>query len=242
MSRRGDDVWATWFALTDNARPPIRAPRPSSSRTPVPIGVLALAAVAVLVGVTVLRGHWGPEASTALASATPCCSVAAPATPASSQSASPAGTKSPSPSVGVSTSPSPLGTPLPGDREAAIATARAYEDDLFSGHYQAAWNMLAPEYRSMWAYGDFASNMSAVVRSNRTYSLGEPSSDWVSINPELAGGYQGDFGRAFLIRVQWGQQPQAGTWPIMILFPNAAGVWVVAFDPLIVPSRPSPSS
>ena len=43
--------------------------------------------------------------------------------------------------------PGPIGTPRPGDSAIALATARAYEDDLLKGKYQDAWNMLTPEFR-----------------------------------------------------------------------------------------------
>jgi hypothetical protein len=144
-------------------------------------------------------------------------------------------TTSPSETSPPSVAPSPIGTPRPGDSEIALATARAYEDDLLNGKFQDAWNMLTPEYQAgMISFSDWESSEAAVVRSSHYYTLGEPSHDWASYNPDLPSAYHGDFSRAFLIHEQWGDVPAPGTYALMIVFPNDQGRWVISFDPLVM--------
>jgi hypothetical protein len=75
---KSDEILSEWLAVADRARQPHQAPRPATTRTRLPIGMAALAAVVVIVAVVgsrVVAPTVGPGGS---ASASPSATVAQP--------------------------------------------------------------------------------------------------------------------------------------------------------------------
>ena len=48
---KNDKVWTDWLTLTESARQPEQAPRPATNYGRLPVGMAALAAVAIIVAV-----------------------------------------------------------------------------------------------------------------------------------------------------------------------------------------------
>jgi len=232
---RSDEIWREWQMVRQSARRPADAPRPSGTRSAMPFGMAALAAVLVLIVVVGTRGILNAPAawSSASAHATVASSggLSESASPTDSAAPAASGTISPSATSSATASPLPIGTPLPGDEATALATAREYEEDLVHGRFKAAWDLLAPEEQAARTYSQFASDWTAFTKTTSTsYTLEQPTSNWATWNPTpLSANYKGDFSRAFLIRVDWKIVPASpADWNMLLVLPGALGKWEVA--------------
>jgi hypothetical protein len=134
---RTDELLEGWKMVAHDAQRPVEAPRPRSSRSSGPIGLLAAGAVVVLLIVALsLRGaSQGPQPSQPPVGATP--SAAASASPTTNPSAPTSAAPTSSPAVSPSSSASPA--------SAAASIVDAYTSDLVKGDYAAAWTLLAPD-------------------------------------------------------------------------------------------------
>lgn len=217
--------------MAQNARKPESAPRRPAAGSAAPVVVAALAAFVLLIAVLGSRGILSAPATSSAASATDTvangteiASPTASATPEATRTTSPL----PSPRAVAS---SIAVTPWPGDETKAISTVRAYQDDLVHGRLTNAWNLLAPEARVFYhTYSEFAAERMAFMTTTTTsYTLGPPTHDWATSDPSLPSFYQGDFGRAFLVRVDWNAVPFTNAdWDMLLVMPNLQGEWEVA--------------
>jgi len=221
--------------MAQNARKPESAPRRPATGSAAPVGMAALAAFVLLIAVLGSRGILSAPAAPTAASATdtvpPSANGTEIASPTASATPEVTRTTSPSPSATAAVASSIAVTPWPGDETKAISTVRAYQEDLVHGRLTNAWNLLAPEAKVFYhTYSEFAAERTAFMKTTTTsYTLGPPTHDWATSDPSLPRFYQGDFGRAFLVRVDWNAVPFTNAdWDLLLVMPNLQGEWEVA--------------
>jgi hypothetical protein len=156
---RADRVLEEWDVISRTARRPQSA-GPDPRRDSLPIGVLVLAAIAVLVVAVILPGMQGPG---------PTASVPAVGASATTSS-SPTATTNPSPSDSPVKTPSSSASLTSADGQSVV---RKYLDALVAGDAGTAWALLGPTSRAGYASkADFASERAAYLHGVGTaYTL-----------------------------------------------------------------------
>jgi hypothetical protein len=170
--RRADRILGEWNVISRTAARPADAPG-SAARRDAPLGILALAAIAVLVVAVAVPGLRGPSPTASLPAV----------------GATPTATKEPGPSAPVKT-PSSSATLTSGDAKSLV---RKYLDALVTGHPVEAWSLLGPASKAGYtSEADFASERAAYLTGVGTaYTLVANPSDTPSL-AELAGPISGD--------------------------------------------------
>jgi hypothetical protein len=210
------------------------------------IAAASLAAVIALVAVGLplllvqpqAGGHPSATASMSSPSATVSPSstdaTATPFAPIDVPSATPAVTPTP---VDPSAVPTPLpssivsGTPRPGDQAMAVSIATKYQTYIKQGQWAKAWAMLSPEQRSGGLYDVYSTNWSQILASWHTlaFTLGTPSHDWQSWDANMPAHVAGNFGRAFIINVDYTFTGQTNFWNVLLILPTIDGTsWTVS--------------
>jgi hypothetical protein len=112
----------------------------------------------------------------------------------------------------------------------AVSVATRYQTFLKQGAYASAWAMLAPEGKSDAAYALYQSEWAAVAKSSGPldFSLGSVSHDWQSWDPNLPTQYHGNYGRAFIIVVDYPFTGSTNFWSVLLIMPTTDGAtWEV---------------
>jgi hypothetical protein len=153
------------------------------------------------------------------------------ATIQSSPSPSPLSQSSASPTVVATSAASYFssGSPRPGDEAMAVSIATRYQTFLKQGDWAQAWAMLSPEDKAGEPYDVFVYNWAAIKESWHTldFTLGTPTHDWQSWNPATS--VAGDFGRAFIIQVDYPFTGQTNYWDVLLIMPTIDGLsWTVS--------------
>ena len=205
--------------MPTNAQRPVAAPRPRSARNTGPLGLLAAAAVAVLLIVALsLRGaNHGPEPSLPAVGASPSASASAAPTPAISAPATTTPTASPLLSA------SPAG--------AAAAIVDTYTNDLVKGDYAAAWALLAPDGPSRdLSFADWSSERSQFFKSVAgRYAITVSPSDVGPLANWLASPWGSSIDLAHALVVEVAYPALAGNnagYSVYIVNPTAAGLQI----------------
>jgi hypothetical protein len=235
---RYDKVWREWRSMADNASSPQARRLVSRRSSGLPVGMLATAAVVIAVVALASQRWWpvttgsvSPSDSGPLATENS-FSVSTGSMAQASSSSSPA----PSLSFGASpsTQPSPQvtsilsGTPQSGDSAMATSVATKYQTFIEQADYSKAWAMIAPGCRL--AYEEFAKDWTDTASSwgPITFTLQAPSRDWIGADPNLPERVSGDYGRAFLIVVDYPFTTQTNQWSNLLVLPDVAGTtWQV---------------
>jgi hypothetical protein len=226
---RTDEILEGWKMVSHGARRPAMAPAPVTSRSSLPLGLLAASALVILalaVGGRLLSSGPGPVlpgvgASPAAPTASP---SATPSTPA--KVASPA----PSASSGSSGSVKPTGasaTPIVVDAASARAEIEKYLAALKSGDTATAWGMLAPEEQAKTNdEAGYASERRAFFHGVNGYTVTPNPTDVQPIGSWLPGlnGATIDLGNAVLVEVQYDLgTPTPADWELYIVAQRAGG-------------------
>lgn len=136
--------------------------------------------------------------------------------------------------VGPTAAPTSIltGTPQPGDEAAATAFVTRFETLISQRDFADSWAMLSPADKA--AAGSYQSwvngNELAQKSSGTAFQIGPASHDWQSWwepDPDyLPRTYPGDYGRAFLFRVDDGSSAQNGASELLVL-PSPSGAWEI---------------
>jgi len=121
------------------------------------------------------------------------------------------------------------GTPRPGDEAMAVSIATRYQTYLKGGEWAQAWAMLSPEDKAGEPYDVFVYNWAAIKESWHTleFTLGTPTRDWQSWKPATS--IAGDYGRAFIIQVEYPFTGQTNYWDVLLIMPTIDGTsWTVS--------------
>jgi hypothetical protein len=115
----------------------------------------------------------------------------------------------------------------------AVSIATKYQTYIKGGSYAAAWAMIAPQWKSGTGdggYAQWAKDWADVAKSQGTlnFTLQTPSRDWQHWDPNLPTAVPGDYGRAFVIVVDYPWTSQSNAWDVLLILPTTAGdVWEV---------------
>lgn len=192
--RRADRILEEWNVISGTAARPADAPGAAARRDAPPLGILAIAAIAVLVVAVVIPGLRGPAPTASLPAV----------------GASPTASKEPGPSGAVKT-PSSSATLTSGDAKSLV---RKYLDALVTGHPSAAWSLLGPASKAGYASEtDFASERAAYLAGVGTaYALVANPRTAPSL-AELAGPIAGDhpdLSQAVIVEVDYSAATNQG--------------------------------
>ena len=231
---RHDRVWREWKAMADGAGQPAFAPRGIQRRGGFPIGLVSAAVVAVLIVVIAAR-YWTPQVG-----GVPGASGSSrPATPTEVATATtaPSAASTPTPSAVPAATSILSGTPRPGDEAMAVSIATKYQTYIKGGNYAAAWAMIAPQWKSGTGdggYAQWAANWADIAKSQGAidFELQTPSRDWQQWDPNwpapLPSILPGDYGRAFVIVVDYPWTSQTNDWDVLLILPTTTGdAWEV---------------
>jgi hypothetical protein len=219
-----DEILEGWKMVAHSADRPAAAPRPRVGRSGVPLGLLAAAAVIVVLLVARGLGS-GPQSTQPGAVASPTGSVEPSPSAVASASASPSAAASPTalPSV-------PAQTPSPADVSAARAAIDQYTAALVRGDYATAWAMLGPEAQTAVSLADYTAERSAFFTSvaGRYTVVTSPSgvapiTDWLA----ATNGASIDLAHAVLVEVDY--PALAGNnagYDLYIVNPGATGLQI----------------
>jgi hypothetical protein len=119
----------------------------------------------------------------------------------------------------------------------AVSIATKYQTYIKQGNYAAAWVMIAPEWKSTTGdggYAQWAANWADIAKSRGTidFELQSPSRDWQQWDPNypapLPSILPGDYGRAFVIVVDYAWTSQTNFWNVLLVLPTTTGnAWEV---------------
>lgn len=121
-------------------------------------------------------------------------------------------------------------TPRPGDEATAVSIATRYQTFLKNGQWAEAWAMLSPENKAAEPYDVFVYNWAAVLKSWQTldFTLDTPTHDWQSWDTTAPQRVAGNYGRAYLIRVNYPFTGQTNMWDVLLIMPTIDGTsWTV---------------
>jgi len=222
---RTDEILEGWKMVSHGARRPAMAPAPVTSRSSLPLGLLAASALVILalaVGGRLLSSGPGPVLPGVGAS------PAAPTASPSATPSTPAKVASPAPSASSgSVKPSASATPIVVDAASARAEVEKYLAALKTGDTATAWRMLAPEEQAKTNdEAGYASERRAFFQGVKGYTVTPNPTDVQPIGSWLPGlnGATVDLAHAVLVEVQYDLgTPTPADWELYIVAQRTGG-------------------
>lgn len=110
-----------------------------------------------------------------------------------------------------------------------VSIATKYQTYIKQGDYAAAWAMLAPQTLDVTAgYSSYATNWKDTVQSwgPVDFTLQAPTRDWqqwAGTIPPMPTLVPGDYGRAFVIEVDYPWSGVTNNWNVLLIVPTLDG-------------------
>jgi hypothetical protein len=225
MSRtRTDALLEGWKMASHSAQRPEAPPARGTSRAALPLGILAAAALVILVlvvGSRMLSSGPGPALPAVGASAP---AATATATPTLTTTQAPSATPAPSPAEKSSAG---VGTPSAADVAAAKAFVETYTSKLQHTDTTGAWQLLAPrEQLKSPSQAEWATERYQFFQGVTGYTVTANPKDVPPIGSWLTGtnGANIDLGHAVLVEVRYKGVPGPADWDLYIVNKTSNGL------------------